>query len=299
MQKKKKEFYPNRRESTQSFTRQPIREKRINDVKKVRIKMGADQGAPTSETSEAMKDGILEQRDGRNIINRSESIPQRESVLQLITYSVASLEGRIMRVGTDPMTARRIRGMYHRRRNLPDTPVSRVTTRWMGGRLTNRSTMRNLAMAFKRREKRAPYELASSMQKRYDHHFRSLESWLVPQSSKQSDELPTLIFFFNPSDQRIGLVEARQVGVVTAGRVNTNMPRDLLTYVTYAIPCNTKSLNVQFRMAKLIRDAIVYGMKLREEAKIKVRSKSKSKSKQGQPDRSKKSNTVKTHHRTS
>ena len=230
----------------------------------IRRDAGLHLGASTSSVSHAMKPYLLGHRHGKHILDRSATLAQRDAVLSLVTGLVRDRES-IMLVATDAASSRLIKGMFPMSSDPDQNVVSVVSTRWIGGTLTNRSTRLASAMEMKRKEKEAPYEISKSMRKRYDAHFRPMEPWLLSEenrrsSNKEVESLPARVFFFQANDHGVAIHEAMRSGVITAGMVNSDCRGACRKGLTYAIPGNDKRVSSTFRVASRLKEAIDRGL---------------------------------------
>lgn len=234
----------------------------------IRRDAGVHLGASVSSVSHAMKPFLVGHRHGKHILDRSSTLSQRDSVLSLVTGLARDRESMVL-VATDAASSRLVKGMFPMSSDPDKNVVSVVSTRWIGGTLTNRSTRLTSAREMKRKEKEAPYEISKSMRKRYDAHFRPMEPWLLSPanrshpSSKEVEALPSRIFFFQANEHGVAIHEALRSGVMTAGMVNSDCRGSCRKGLTYPIPGNDQRVSSTFRIASRLKEAIDRGLSQR------------------------------------
>jgi small subunit ribosomal protein S2 len=141
-----------------------------------------------------------------------------------------------------------------------------VTRRWMGGMLTNFSTIRNrlryLADLEDRRNRGEFASLPKAEAGKLEEKIERLNSLLG--GIKQMRDLPDAIFIVDPNRERIAITEAIKLGIPVVAMVDTNCDPDEVDYV---IPSNDDAIRAVRVITAKIADASLEGQQRRESSR--------------------------------
>ena len=125
-----------------------------------------------------------------------------------------------------------------------------VSERWLGGMLTNLSTIRNSVKTLERIEKRiATGGEGFTKERTLPSHQRTDQTRQNLSGIRAMRKPPGLVIVVDPSREHIAVAEANKLGIPVMGLVDTNCDPDPIDYV---IACNDDAL----KSIKLILSAI-------------------------------------------
>lgn len=241
-----------------------------NAIIKQLLEAGAHFGHPTSRWHPRMKPYIFTQREGIHIIDLQQTASLLEKACNFIR-EVVSKGGKVIFVGTKKQAQEIIEeeakrcGMFY------------VNLRWLGGMLTNFSTIQsrlNYLAQLEDRKARGEFEKlpkkeAAKLEKEIERLNRYMGGF------KEMTELPSAIFIVDPTHDKIALAEAKKMGIPVVAIVDTNCdPKD----IDYPIPANDDAIrSIKFITSKLA-DAVLEGKAMvevpsLEEAKLELTQK--------------------------
>ncbi len=146
-----------------------------------------------------------------------------------------------------------------------------VNHRWLGGLLTNNSTIQKSIQRLRELEEMSRdgrYDLLTKKEvQRLERERKHLEQNLV--GIKDMPGLPDALFVVDSHNEEIAVKEARKLGIPVVAIVDTNCDPDLVNYV---IPGNDDALRAIRLFTSRIADAILEGRQMAEE---KVREEEK------------------------
>ena len=208
------------------------------------LEAGVHFGHQTRRWDPKMAEYIFQARNGIHIIDLQKTSKKIDEAYAFLKEQVE--EGKtVLFVGTKKQAQECVKeaaeksGMYY------------VDQRWLGGMLTNFETIRARVQRLKDLEKMQedgtfevlPKKEVILLKKEMEKLERNLGG------IKEMDKLPGVIFLVDPKKERIGILEAKKLGIPVIGLIDTNCnPED----VDYAIPGNDDAI----RAAKLIADCM-------------------------------------------
>ncbi|MGI5868616.1 MAG: 30S ribosomal protein S2 [Kiritimatiellia bacterium] len=203
-------------------------------------------GHQTRRWNPKMKKYIFDKRNGIHIIDITQSIDLLEEALQFIK-DVAEDGKKILFVGTKKQAQEVVRaaadacGMYN------------VTTRWLGGTLTNAQTIRLSVRRMRQLQNTEKNTGVLSVHKKEAASMRRELDKLEYNLSGIADmnQLPGAVFIVDLLREANAVAEARRLGIPIVAIVDTNCDPDLVDYV---IPGNDDSM----RSIKLVVDCIAH-----------------------------------------
>jgi small subunit ribosomal protein S2 len=212
------------------------------------LESGAHFGHQTHRWNPKMKRFIFEARNGIYIIDLAKTLQQIRAAVQVITGMVGKRKP-ILFVGTKKQAKAVIRECAE------ESGEFFVCERWLGGTLTNLSTIRNSVKTLERIEKR----IGSGGE-----GFTKKEISLMTKDRVKLDrnlagiramrKLPGLLVVVDPSREHIAVAEANKLGIPVMALVDTNCDPDPIDYV---IACNDDALKSIKIVLSAITQAII------------------------------------------
>ena len=212
------------------------------------IKAGAHFGHPVSKWNPKFKKFISTVKNGIHIINLDLTVKHYNNAVNELSKIISS-GGNVLFVGTKPQAKDAVQssadncGMYY------------ITERWLGGTLTNYSTIKKSIRRLKLLEK-----ASSSI---YDNLTKKELGMLEREKLKLADlhrgikdmrHLPAAIFIVDAKHEKIAVAEAKCLGIPTFGVVDTNTDPDV---VDFPIPANDDSIKTIQIILGSISDALI------------------------------------------
>ncbi len=198
-----------------------------------------------------MKKYIFGERNGIYIIDLQKTVKGLEDAYNFVKeVSIAGLP--VLFVGTKKQSQDAIREEAER------AGAYYVNQRWLGGMLTNFSTIKKSIEKLKKIEtmkQDGTYELlpkkeVSALEKERDKLEKNLSG------IKEMNTLPGAIFIVDPKKERIAIAEAKKLKIPVIAIVDTNCDPDEVDYV---IPGNDDAIRAIKLITSKIADAIIEG----------------------------------------
>jgi small subunit ribosomal protein S2 len=207
------------------------------------LETGAHFGHQKHRWNPKMKRFIFEERNGIYIIDLAKTMQQIRNAVQAVKAVVAKRKS-VLIVGTKKQAKIVVRECAEQCGEFY------VSERWLGGMLTNLSTIRNSVKTLERIEKRIAtggdgftkkeLSLLTKEQIKLDKNLSGIRAMRKP---------PGLVIVVDPSREHIAVAEANKLGIPVMALVDTNCDPDPIDYV---IACNDDAL----KSIKLILSAI-------------------------------------------
>ena len=209
------------------------------------LEAGVHFGHQTKRWNPKMKQFIFGERNGIYIIDLAKTAKLFRDAEQFVSNLAA--DGRtVLFVGTKRQAQDAIAEEAQR------SGMFFVNQRWLGGLLTNFSTIqRSLA------------RLRDLEAMETDGRYESLSKKEIAQIEKEKRKLQKNLFVVDTRKEKIAVDEARKLKIPVIGVVDTNCDPDEVDYV---IPGNDDALRAIRLFASRIADAIVSGRGIRESA---------------------------------
>ena len=215
------------------------------------LEAGVHFGHQVKRWNPKMKKYIFGQRNGIYIIDLQKTVKMFEEAYNFIR-DISSKGEKVLFVGTKKQAqdviieeARRSQSYY-------------VNQRWLGGMLTNFTTVKQGIEKLKKIEKMkedGTYELLTKKEvAKYETERMRLEKNLS--GVKEMGSLPGAVFIVDPKKESIGVAEARKLSVPVIGLVDTNCDPDDIDYV---IPGNDDAIRSIKLVTSKMADAILEG----------------------------------------
>lgn len=198
------------------------------------LEAGAHFGHQTRRWNPKMAKYIYGSRNNIHIIDLQKSSKELKRALRFVEEMVTR-QGKILFVGTKRQAQEAVRseaqraGMYY------------VTSRWVGGTLTNFSTVRKSIDRLLEMEKMLVEGILDVLNKKEGRKFtRELQALkLKYEGVKEMVRLPDAIFIVDSSEETTAVTEARQGKIPIVAICDTNSDPDL---IDYPIPGNDDAL---------------------------------------------------------
>ena len=215
------------------------------------LEAGVHFGHQTRRWDPRMAEYIFQARNGIHIIDLQKASKKIDEAYEFIKEQVE--EGKtVLFVGTKKQAQECMKdaaiksGMYY------------VDQRWLGGMLTNFDTIQKRIQRLKELETMEQDGTFDVLPKKevilLKKEMEKLEKNLG--GIKEMTELPGVIFLVDPKKERIGILEAKKLGIPVIGLIDTNCnPED----VDYAIPGNDDAIRAVKLIADVMANAVIEG----------------------------------------
>ena len=223
---------------------------------KLLLEAGTHFGHQTKRWNPKMKRYIFGARNGIYIIDLQKTLIKFKKALEFVKMSVQT-GGSVLFVGTKKQA-----------QNLIIEEAKRcnmffVNHRWLGGTLTNFSTIKKSIDRLKEIE---AMKNDGSIENRPKKEIGKLEKELFKLERylggiKDMVNLPKVVFIVDPKKERIALLEAQKLGIAIVALVDTNCDPEGIDYV---IPGNDDAIRSIRLILSKIADAALEGKAIRE-----------------------------------
>jgi small subunit ribosomal protein S2 len=198
-----------------------------------------------------MKKYIFTKRNGIHIIDLEQTVKLLVKAQEFVKQLVAD-GGTILFVGTKKQAQESVEteakrcGMYY------------VNTRWLGGTLTNFSTIQSridhLVLLENQKSKGEFARLPKKEASKLDEEIVRLNRLLG--GIKEMTRIPSALFLVDPTKDKIALMEAGRVGVTVVAICDTNCNPDDLDII---VPANDDAIRAVKLICSKIADAVIEG----------------------------------------
>jgi small subunit ribosomal protein S2 len=228
------------------------------DIKAL-LASGAHFGHQTSRWHPKMAQYIHSKRAGSHIIDLTKTVDSLEEALAFLTKTVASGK-QVLFVGTKRQAKDIVRA------TAEEIKMPYVTDRWMGGLLTNTSTVNGRIKHLKLLETRmASGELANRYNKlevqRFQEEIDSLN--FKYGGIKEMNGIPGAMFVVDVVTEANAVKEARRLGIPIVGMVDTNADPTLIDFI---IPVNDDAIKSIQLVVNYVKEAVTQGVAARKSA---------------------------------
>jgi len=226
------------------------------------LEAGVHFGHQTSRWNPKMKPYIFGARNGIHIIDLQQTVTMFKGVAGFVR-DLAAGGGNILLVGTKKQAQDAIReesercGMFH------------VHNRWLGGTLTNFSTIRQSIERLRRLEEMEnDPKIVEALTKKEMLGLRREKEKLEQSLGgiKGMKKLPDAIFVIDPNQEEIAVKEARKLGIPVVAVIDTNCDPDM---VDHKVPGNDDAIRAIRLFCAAVADAVIEGKALYEQSLVK------------------------------
>lgn len=210
---------------------------------------------------------IFEARSGVNIINLEST---QEGLIAAAEYikGLASRGGSLVVVGTKRQAQSIVKEEVKRAREVTPDTIHHITSRWIGGTLTNFDEVRKNFKKLEDLEKIVTSEDRGGYTKRevglFEKELGKLKD--IYGGLFTMKEAPEAVFIIDTHAENTAVREANRVGLKTVGITDTNADP---SEVDYAIPANDDAVGSIKLITNYLIDAWIEGSKEFEKVKIK------------------------------
>ena len=220
------------------------------------LEAGVHFGHQTRRWNPKMKPYIFTERNDIYIIDLQKTLVMIGAAFNSMRNAVAD-GGTLLFVGTKKQAQEAVEE-HATRCGMPF-----VNQRWLGGTLTNFSTIHSRIMYMDELERRdrdgelelLPKKEALQVRRQIDKLRRNLEG------IRNMHSLPSMIFVLDPRKERIAVAEGRKLGIPIVGLVDTNCDPEEVDFV---IPGNDDAIRAANLLCRVVADAVIDGQGMRE-----------------------------------
>jgi len=223
---------------------------------------GAHFGHLTRRWDPKMKPYIFMERNGIHIIDLRQTQHLIDDACEAMA-NIAADGKKILYVGTKKQ-ARDIMKLQAEKAGL-----HYVTERWLGGMLTNFSTIRKSVRRLQHIEKMETDNTVESLTKKEGLHLKREKEKLEKTLSgvRDMNKLPGAIFVVDIKKEHIAVKEAERLGIPIFAMVDTNCDPDPIDYV---IPSNDDAVKAIEVVLTALTDAYIEGSQRSKESKVEA-----------------------------
>ncbi len=215
------------------------------------LEAGVHFGHQTRRWNPKMKPYIFTERNGIYIIDLQKTVRKIDEAYRFVRELVESGEY-ILMVGTKKQAQEAVREEAAR------CNMFFVNQRWLGGTLTNFSTIRkriDRLHALEKMEAEGTFEVLPKKEvTQLKGEKEKLERFLG--GIKDMKGLPGAIFIIDPRKERIAVAEARRLGIPIVAIVDTNCDPEEIDYI---IPGNDDAIRAVRLITSKMADAVLEG----------------------------------------
>jgi len=232
------------------------------------LEAGVHFGHQTSRWNPKMKPYIFGARNGIHIIDLQQTVAMFKDMENAVR-NMAAAGGHILFVGTKKQAQEAIREEAER------CAMFYVHNRWLGGTLTNFSTIRqSIERLRKLEEMENDPKIAEALTKKemlgLKREKEKLEQSLG--GIKGMRKLPDAIFVVDPKQEEIAVKEARKLGIPVVAVLDTNCDPDM---VDIKVPGNDDAIRAIRLFCAAIADAVIEGKAAYEQSLVKDKEREK------------------------
>ncbi len=216
------------------------------------LEAGVHFGHERSKRNPKMNKYIFMQRDRVAIVDLEQTLKGLMEAAEFICETAKIPSNEILFVGTK----RQARAIV--RKYAEETAMPYVTKRWLGGTLTNFSTiLKSIEKLDELRRTANSLQVAKLTKKEKAVRQKEIERLEdVLEGIKDLKTLPAALIVIGSHDERIAVREARRVGIPVVGITDTNADPAL---VTYPIPANDDAIRSLELLTSILAKAILLG----------------------------------------
>lgn len=230
------------------------------------LEAGAHYGHQSSRWNPKMLSYIYTEKNGVHIINLDETMRAWERARKYIVDRV-SMGGVVLFVGTKLQCREIVQQEAARSGSFY------VTSRWLGGTLTNFETLKNSINRMKKLEElyvssqdpESGVKLNKKERLGIQRQLEKLEANLG--GIRHMRKIPEVVFIMDINKDDIAVAEAKKLRIPIIALVDTNVDPDV---IDFPIPSNDDSSRTLRLFAGAIADAIIEGKKIFESRTVKI-----------------------------
>jgi small subunit ribosomal protein S2 len=220
------------------------------------LEAGVHFGHQTKKWNPKMRPFIFTERNGIHILDLQQTLPAMQAAYEFVSDLTARGQ-KLLFVGTKKQAASIIQEEAARAGQLY------VTNRWLGGTLTNfttiKSRLQHLAQLEARRDRGEFERLTKAEGLRLEDEINKLNR--VFGGLKQMERIPSAMFVVDPHREELAVAEARKLGLPVIAMVDSNCNPDVIDVV---IPANDDAIRGIRLIVSKIADAAAEGVARRQ-----------------------------------
>jgi small subunit ribosomal protein S2 len=220
------------------------------------LEAGVHFGHQTKKWNPKMRPFIFTERNGIHILDLQQTIPAMQAAYEFVA-DITSRGQQILFVGTKKQAASIIEEEASRANQLY------VTNRWLGGTLTNFTTIKArlqyLAQLEARRDRGEFARLTKAEGLGLEDEIVKLNR--VFGGLKQMDRVPAALFIVDPHREALAVTEARKLHIPILAMVDSNCNPDVIDYI---IPANDDAIRGIRLIVSKVADAAIEGQQRRQ-----------------------------------
>lgn len=213
------------------------------------LESGVHFGHQTKRWDPRMKRFIFAERNGIHIIDLQKTIAAIKEAYEAVRQTV--LQGKsVLFVGTKKQAQQAIE------REAQSCGMHYVNNRWLGGMLTNYTTIKKSLLRLKKLEKMEIDGTFESLSKKEVSKLLKEKQRLEKNLGgiKEMRDLPGIIFVIDTRKEAIAVAEARRMGIPIVAVVDTNCDP---TGIDYPIPGNDDAIRAITLFTQIISKAVI------------------------------------------
>jgi small subunit ribosomal protein S2 len=220
------------------------------------LEAGVHFGHQTRRWNPKMREYIFAERNGIHIIDLAQTVSRLDAALAFVRETVARGDS-ILFVGTKKQAQESVRAEAER------SGQHYVNSRWLGGMLTNFTTIKRRIQrleALEARRDAGDFErLTKKEAAKLTEEITKLNTVLG--GIRKMRRLPGALFVIDPHREAIAVSEARRLEIPIAAMTDTNCDPDLIDWV---IPANDDAIRSVKLICTKVADAVLDAQQLRQ-----------------------------------
>ena len=224
------------------------------------LESGVHFGHQTRRWNPKMKRFILTERNGIYIIDLQQTIADIDVAFDFVKQTVAH-GGTILFVGTKKQAQEAVAEQAQR------VGMPYVNHRWLGGMLTNFSTVSRRLQRLKELEQIDFEDVAASGHTKKELLMMSREKDKLARTLggiRDMAKVPSAVWIVDPKKEHLAVSEARKLNIPIVAILDTNADPD---EVDYRIPGNDDAIRAVALLTRVVADAVAEGLIARSDAR--------------------------------
>ena len=224
------------------------------------LESGVHFGHQTRRWNPKMKRFILTERNGIYIIDLQQTIADIDIAFDFVKQTVAH-GGTILFVGTKKQAQEAVAEQAQR------VGMPYVNHRWLGGMLTNFSTVSRRLQRLKELEQIDFEDVAASGHTKKELLMMSREKDKLARTLggiRDMAKVPSAVWVVDPKKEHLAVSEARKLNIPIVAILDTNADPD---EVDYRIPGNDDAIRAVALLTRVVADAVAEGLIARSDAR--------------------------------
>jgi len=218
------------------------------------LEAGVHFGHQTKRWNPKMKPYIFASRNGIYIIDLQKTVKMANEAYEFVR-DLAAKGGKILFVGTKKQAQETIE------REAKNCGMFYMKERWLGGTLTNFSTIKRRVQRLKELEKmeeEGTFELLPKKEViKLKKEYSKLKKYL--DGIRDMEDLPDALYVVDPKREYIAVAEANKLDIPVVAIVDTNCDPDL---IDYPIPGNDDAIRAVALITNIISTAVIEGKRI-------------------------------------